>query len=525
MNYINKLPHDHAKRNLSSILTTQTTQRLFSIKKELPTRKLSETHYELRQVIGGLKWKSGYDWQVDPNHQLKPLLKELPKGFFHQGTFQDENDDYDGIQNVELMLSSSDNVGEVEKKISCGTLMNPNITQLLNAAKGSSFGKGTETVYDENVRKGKEITAKQLTFVKKVKPKTDSDEAAANYDDDFSFEELIKETLIMKHLPADFLGENNGTEVRFYKMAIYEPGGHFQVHRDTVHAASHKATLLIEVRSDHEGGELKFEKNGEEFVWNLTNKSDSTEAPLKEFIPKSTSLKKSKKEGSNNDIRWCIFYTDIQHQVEPIRAGVRIVLQFDIYSSENPLVEDVEKTKDKVGDAISGNSTPLDSNDVFYSKTDILQKIIAIVHKQVNTKQVLALPLFYLYTSQSIFPEYLKNIDKEVFNTLVEAGFTIALIPVALTTESNDDGEYNKDGSVTISTKDLPTKVYCKKKGKMIERVLNNWPYDLKLIYVLSGMEPIKKVSEKDYAEYTGNELAPGERTYLSGALFIFPSN
>jgi hypothetical protein len=51
--------------------------------------------------------------------------------------------------------------GDTEE-IDCGTLGSPNVLKLMEAATRSQFGKGDETVFDENVRKGKEIKAEKV---------------------------------------------------------------------------------------------------------------------------------------------------------------------------------------------------------------------------------------------------------------------------------------------------------------------------------------------------------------------------
>jgi hypothetical protein len=48
-------------------------------------------------------------------------------------------------------------------------------------------------------------------------------------------------------------------EVCFYKLALYEQGGHFASHRDTSHSDDHLGTLLVEVPSPHTGGRLVLE--------------------------------------------------------------------------------------------------------------------------------------------------------------------------------------------------------------------------------------------------------------------------
>jgi hypothetical protein len=54
------------------------------------------------------------------------------------------------------------------------------------------------------------------------------------------------------------------SDPKFSKLAIYEPGGHFHAHRDTVRSHDHQGTLLIEVRSLRTSGDLVLEHNGKE---------------------------------------------------------------------------------------------------------------------------------------------------------------------------------------------------------------------------------------------------------------------
>lgn len=93
------------------------------------------------------------------------------------------------------------------------------------------------------------------------------------------------------------------------KVAIYEEGGNFQAHRDTVYAPNHKRTLLIAMPSLHCGGDLVLTPLiGPTVTW-------------------QTSL-------NPNVLSWCAFRTDIIHEVKAVKAGVRIVLQFEIYCDD-----------------------------------------------------------------------------------------------------------------------------------------------------------------------------------------------
>jgi hypothetical protein len=66
----------------------------------------------------------------------------------------------------------------------------------------------------------------------------------------------------------------NSTQTR---TVIYEPEGHFQTHRDTAHSVDHKATLFLEVKSDHKGGMLTLQKNDMKMNWNLSKHESSGE--------------------------------------------------------------------------------------------------------------------------------------------------------------------------------------------------------------------------------------------------------
>jgi hypothetical protein len=158
--------------------------------------------------------------------------------------------------------------------LDCGTQGNPKVSTLLQVSSESSFGKGADTVYDEKVRKGKEIKAERMRFMftgkevsmrKKIMQKLGLAEK--------SFIDYVRDMIVQNNDEA-FLSSD--IDVQFYKLALYEPGGHFQAHRDTVHSADHKATLLLEVKSDHKGGMLTLQKNGGKVEWSLS-KHDTPE--------------------------------------------------------------------------------------------------------------------------------------------------------------------------------------------------------------------------------------------------------
>jgi hypothetical protein len=296
------------------------------------------------------------EWNVDVNHPLKGLLQQLPQKFFYSGK----------TKNISKISMNSVTENGTETKL--GTIGCPSIAKIVEIAKPSSFGKGSELIYDENIRKGLEIKSGNLTF---INCEFDDDSKWRKRKVNRSLIDLIYNDILLK-LPNSFLGykdkDLDDVEVKFYKLAIYETDGHFDKHRDTIHSDKHKATLLIEVKSAHEGGNLILEKNGGLNIWKTSNQSERNSEKAAEFdysissdederLPEfqlsdeesNSDGKEPKQERDDKEtsakcgsLNWCIFYTDIEHRVEPVKNGVRMVLQFDIYVKELP-EEDVNE--------------------------------------------------------------------------------------------------------------------------------------------------------------------------------------
>jgi hypothetical protein len=90
---------------------------------------------------------------VAKNHPLKKWLQQVPQTFSTQGEIE-----YD-LGYMHMKVKAED-----KTTIDCGTLWNPDVSKLLEASLPSPFGKGEKTIFDENVRKGKEIKADQIEF-------------------------------------------------------------------------------------------------------------------------------------------------------------------------------------------------------------------------------------------------------------------------------------------------------------------------------------------------------------------------
>jgi hypothetical protein len=255
-----------------------------------------------------------------------------------------------------------------------------------------------------------------------------------------------------------------------------------------------------------------------------------------------------------------LFYTDIEHSVSPVSEGVRIVLQFDVYdrspstaTEENDKEENYEEDEDDenkeednghyadedeyydeededddedddfYGDGF-GCANRIDPDQFLGPKEKVLPQILSVLKKQLTFQLALVIPFYHLYTSQTIFPEKLKNIDKILFDALLNAGFRLAFCSVDIVFESDYDGSYSK-GIKKMKIHDFPYKVYESSSPDSSEakfRMMKKLPKNLTLTYVVSGLEAATCLESTDYVEYTGNEAAQGKYRYLCAAMIVF---
>jgi predicted 2-oxoglutarate/Fe(II)-dependent dioxygenase YbiX len=144
------------------------------------------------------------------------------------------------------------------------------------------FGKGEETVIDENVRRTLQVAPEHLTFV--------------NPDYEYHIQELANRA-------ACGLGLDEDVDVFLHKLLVYREGDHFAPHRDSVHREGMFATLVVQLPSIVTGGKLVVSNSG----------------VTKEFS--SDSVYQS---------TWVAFYNDCMHEVKPVESGIRVVLTYDL---------------------------------------------------------------------------------------------------------------------------------------------------------------------------------------------------
>ena len=346
--------------------------------------------------------------------------------------------------------------------------------KIISLATSASFGKGTETILDENVRKALEIKEDRIEI---------------SYKNFNIFNKTFK----------DFVPKNKKFDFKLYKMHIYTEGGKFTKHKDTIHAANHYATLVVFIpETTFCGGDLV-----------LYDQKDNVIVSCK-----SCSL---------------LFLTNIVHEVKEISKGTRIVLQYDVYLEDEDEYEDkckdeYDSEEDYGGDCRFSKPPKLYLSDTKYIddlKNGIENKLLIEVDKFVkdNPNDEICFLLSQEYPL-AINVKNLKSSDITLYETLlskynVEIGYVVNNI------ESNYCDTYENTDILNVMS-------YSDKKRMLV--------YFDELIGIKTNINDIKRkenvhifiangnftqVKSKDYIEHTGNEASPAEYSYVSIVLCL----
>jgi 2OG-Fe(II) oxygenase superfamily len=181
------------------------------------------------------------------------------------------------------------------------------IDGLVNIATPALFGKGTETVYDTNVRRAWDITADRLR----------------NGDNNLFIFDMPVDSKISKQIEDAMKPKEATWTYKLYKMHLYGPGDKFLSHVDTLHASNHVATVVVGLPLQHTGGSLVVKHMDSTVNFNLSN--DCVDVA-----------------------KYCAFFTDCDHEVEEVTSGWRIVLQYDVYQENaSDAVNPMEMNKEE----------------------------------------------------------------------------------------------------------------------------------------------------------------------------------
>lgn len=246
-----------------------------------------------------------------------------------------------------------------------GKITDENLEKIIKLSGKSHFGKGNQTVFDENVRKAREIEGSRIRI--------------KNFD-------------IQKNL--DNLSAKFGVKLsaKLYKLVLYQKGGHFGYHLDSVHKNSHIATLLIGLPIEYEGGNLKVN------------------------YPNDSSKFKTFKLYNN----LVAFYTDCEHSISQVLDGTRVALQYDLYAEQDGEQEKAKKKSEKLNPQVINQivkyKIPLTDINQFNSFwIDKLEKELLSID---YSKKKVAFLLRHQYANKYLYENVLKGTDKAIYESL-----------------------------------------------------------------------------------------------------------
>lgn len=162
-------------------------------------------------------------------------------------------------------------------------------TELIECCTKAPFGRGEDTVYDDNVRNTWQLDTKQFRI------------------SNSKWQNLVQ------HLVNDQvkrgLGTPNEADVvpSLYKLLLYETDGHFNFHKDTEKEDGMFGTLVIQLPCIYTGGELTVTHNGREVVYGMA-------------------------KNPQFDLFYSAFYADCKHSVAPVTSGYRLCLVYNLVS-------------------------------------------------------------------------------------------------------------------------------------------------------------------------------------------------
>jgi predicted 2-oxoglutarate/Fe(II)-dependent dioxygenase YbiX len=357
-----------------------------------------------------------------------------------------------------------------------GTFGNPDIDLIMKNSTPSQFGRGSESVMDPAYRTGREIPAANI-----------------------GFDDSTAKVLQWVRVDVKVMFPGHKVELKPYKLAIYEPGGHFDWHMDSTHSDKHHATLLVALNTSWKGGDLVLRRNG------------GTE----------THVKLQPESGDNDEpiLQAVAFFTDTDHRVEPVTEGTRIVLQYDIEVGEKQedTTDDYSEMDSLMHKVQSAYSSRMEFQGIAQATADqaAVEKVLAIItelHK--SGVEEVAFALQHLYRKAAITAQYLKGSDAVLYNTLLASGvFQVSLHPVVLREISDHEGaiderfayRYDVEMDTTATSDRAPP---AKKKRKSRE-------------FHIPKLSGIQQISARDFVENVGNEAMAAEYRYFGGGMFI----
>ncbi|KAI2618492.1 hypothetical protein GGR54DRAFT_158036 [Hypoxylon sp. NC1633] len=153
--------------------------------------------------------------------------------------------------------------------------------QIIAKSRQAPYGKGSETIVDTSVRNTWELDPGQFEI------------RFPNW------QAVLDDILVGVDEEMDV---NSPITAKLYKMLVYEKGAMFKAHTDTEKIPGMFGTLVISLSSPHEGGDVVVTHCG-------VSKTLRT---------------------SQHDTAYASWYSDVTHEVLPVKSGYRLVLTYNL---------------------------------------------------------------------------------------------------------------------------------------------------------------------------------------------------
>ena len=178
------------------------------------------------------------------------------------------------------------------------------VDDLVSRAKKSFVGKGSETVYDERVRKSLELVPGEGCRV-----------------------EWPQLGEVLQRVSRDLV-QGRTLRAEPYKILVYREGDFFRWHRDSKKGEGHLLTLCVDTGLDEcEGGELLFRHNWEDD----SLEGDRTEFPFAALVGQGFGSNRCKWSSNGRAGAYACWFATQMHSVDAVTSGRRVVVQYNVF--------------------------------------------------------------------------------------------------------------------------------------------------------------------------------------------------